>query len=624
MVAIAIAVTAILKVPVASLFSTTSTVSASAGLGMTVTATYSTLSTAGAIAAGATAAAAGAIASQAFGVATGIQNKFSWKSVGLAALTGGITAGLGQVGALNGASGFAGTMQDAARGMMANAATQGLAHATGLQGKFNWAGVAVAGAVSGTSSALTPVTGGGWQGGMANSMAGAIAGSAARSLIDGSSFGDNLIAALPDVIGSTIGTIVAGVAVSNMTRRPSQVAISAESEMWPAALGIGPSFEHRPLMLFRGADAEQESRFDWMHRGMSSISDTITTTVGAWIDYGEDIVVTAKRTLNYYYKQGQNALGVAYNVIDTLNQTIAKNIMRPRTATQTDMRYEQSLRARAIAGLPKYSSPEGYFIASDHPTTAEFSIRSRMAQYRLVDQISSISGKISPYFGEGSKFNSYISKPTGKVADFLFKITIAEGTPADTLIAKPFWGATGLIDHYVDPGMIATLESNGLGRLPGVALSSGKYLNALKTGRMAAAESAGAFRSSSAAGEIFDPAKFTRIQAALEKQGVTFVTGDEGANLARSLGGEALYWPLEPGKPGVMVFGPNPTRTQVVEELLHYGQHKALGFGSVSNRVVELEIQAQNRLLQVGPRLGWTPGELAQIERARSEWMMRQ
>lgn len=157
MVAIVIAATAILKLPVTQFFGTAVTNTATAMVGgaavSTATTGFTMISTAGAIAAGATAAAAGAIASQAFGVTTGIQNKFSWKSVGLAALTGGITAGLGAVGVLNGASGFAGTMQDAARSMMANAATQGLARATGLQGKFNWAGVA--GAVSGTSSALT-------------------------------------------------------------------------------------------------------------------------------------------------------------------------------------------------------------------------------------------------------------------------------------------------------------------------------------------------------------------------------------------------------------------------------------------------------------------------------------
>jgi hypothetical protein len=130
------------------------------------------------------------------------------------------------------------------------------------------------------------------------------------------------------------------------------------------------------------------------------------------------------------------------------------------------------------------------------------------------------------------------------------------------------------------------------------------------------------FRTASGGGELFDPAKFARIQASLEKQGVTFITGDEGARLARAVGAEALYWPLEPGKPGVMVFGPNPTRTQVVEELLHFGQHKRLGFGEVGqSRIVDLEIQAQDRLLQVGPRLGWTEAELAQIRQAREQWL---
>jgi hypothetical protein len=132
------------------------------------------------------------------------------------------------------------------------------------------------------------------------------------------------------------------------------------------------------------------------------------------------------------------------------------------------------------------------------------------------------------------------------------------------------------------------------------------------------------FRSSVAGGELFDPAKFARIQAALERQGVTFVTGDEGARLAGALGGEALYWPAEIGKPGIMVFGPNPTRTQVVEELIHYGQHKAMGFGAVGDNIVGLEIQAQDRLLQVGPRLGWSQNELSQIERAREQWLLLQ
>ncbi len=129
-----------------------------------------------------------------------------------------------------------------------------------------------------------------------------------------------------------------------------------------------------------------------------------------------------------------------------------------------------------------------------------------------------------------------------------------------------------------------------------------------------------AFRSIGGSGQAFDTAKLGRIQAALERQGASFVTGEEGGRMARALGGEAVYFPAEVGRPGIFAFGPNPTRTQVIEELMHYGQHKALGFGSVSGKIVGLEIQAQSRLLQVGPRLGWTAEEMAQIQRAQTYW----
>jgi hypothetical protein len=73
-----------------------------------------------------------------------------------------------------------------------------------------------------------------------------------------------------------------------------------------------------------------------------------------------------------------------------------------------------------------------------------------------------------------------------------------------------------------------------------------------------------------------------------------------------------------------MAFGPSPTRTQVIEELIHYGQHKAAGFGDVTGQVTSLEIQAQLKLLGVGPRLGWSAEELAQIQRALEGWRRRQ
>ena len=141
---------------------------------------------------GAAAGAAGSIASQAVGVATGIQEKFSWKGVALAGISGGVGGGV------------AGAV---ARGAIGNAATQGVALATGLQRKFDWAGVAAGGAAGG---AIGAVRLGGFGGSLLSGAAGAIAGGAARGLIDGTSFGDNVLATLPDVIGSTIGNAIAG------------------------------------------------------------------------------------------------------------------------------------------------------------------------------------------------------------------------------------------------------------------------------------------------------------------------------------------------------------------------------------------------------------------------------
>lgn len=96
--------------------------------------------------------------------------------------------------------------------------TQGIDVAVGLQKSFDWAGVAAAGVGAGVGSYV-----GGQVHGLfgettlglgaerlVSGMAGNIANAATRSLINGSDFGDNIIAALPDTIGQTIGNMIAG------------------------------------------------------------------------------------------------------------------------------------------------------------------------------------------------------------------------------------------------------------------------------------------------------------------------------------------------------------------------------------------------------------------------------
>ncbi|MBY0563044.1 MAG: LysM peptidoglycan-binding domain-containing protein [Hyphomonadaceae bacterium] len=169
-----------------------------AASGLAVVATGSI--TAGAVAGAATAAALGSIVSQGIGVATGIQDKFSWNAVALAAIAGGIGGSGSQLGV-----GGSSAMSNALRQGVANAITQGIGVATGLQRNFSWAGVAAA-AVGSYASARAPA-------GPLNivrSGASLIADAATRSLIEGSDFGDNVLAALPNVIGQTIGEAIAG------------------------------------------------------------------------------------------------------------------------------------------------------------------------------------------------------------------------------------------------------------------------------------------------------------------------------------------------------------------------------------------------------------------------------
>lgn len=159
---------------------------------------------------GAVTAAIGDAAGQVFGLAIGATNSFNWSELGMAAIGGGI-AGPPQPGL--------GLVDTVIKGVIDNAVTQGIGVATGLQKSFNWAGVAAAGVSAGVihevsgqigdahifgnetlnTAAIRGVSG----------MAGAIASAATRTLITGTDFGDNILKALPDVIGQTIGGAIA-------------------------------------------------------------------------------------------------------------------------------------------------------------------------------------------------------------------------------------------------------------------------------------------------------------------------------------------------------------------------------------------------------------------------------
>jgi hypothetical protein len=100
----------------------------------------------GAVAAAAVGGAVGSIVGQGVGIATGQQDQFSWKSVGLAALGTGVASALGGAtsGIANGLKDVAGGryLAAAANGVIRSTVTQGLGSALGLQ-SFDWKAIAV-------------------------------------------------------------------------------------------------------------------------------------------------------------------------------------------------------------------------------------------------------------------------------------------------------------------------------------------------------------------------------------------------------------------------------------------------------------------------------------------------
>jgi hypothetical protein len=151
--------------------------------------------------------AVGSIASQGAGMAMGAQDQFSWTQVGLSALGSAVTAGMGPAGA--GAAGAAGSAA------ASSVVGQGIGVATGLQERLSWkavaasaagagAGAAVGGAVNGTAlgSALGGANGFGTQ--MVRGMAGtAVAQLVASGRVDATS-------AFASTLGNAMGESIVG------------------------------------------------------------------------------------------------------------------------------------------------------------------------------------------------------------------------------------------------------------------------------------------------------------------------------------------------------------------------------------------------------------------------------
>lgn len=123
--------------------------------------------------------------------------------------------------------------------------------------------------------------------------------------------------------------------------------------------------------------------------------------------------------------------------------------------------------------------------------------------------------------------------------------------------------------------------------------------------------------------KLFDQTKLNRIVSNLQKEGVEVITGSKAIKILKAEQARAAYDPNThgAGKPGTLYFGNNPTETEVIEELLHLGQHRKTGWAEATrHQMLKWEVEAQDILLNIGQKRAWTAAELEDIQFAQDYW----
>jgi hypothetical protein len=177
---------------------------------------------------------------------------------------------------------------------------------------------------------------------------------------------------------------------------------------------------------------------------------------------------------------------------------------------------------------------------------------------------------------------------------------IQEGNPGEVLKSLAF-GALELVP------MAASVRA--VGKMEG-AIARGT--SATQTGGARFATMGGAV------GPEFNPQQLQRILRNLERRGVVIDTGADALRLLEREGAGAMYM-VDNGRRGVLILRPGARRLQVMEELVHHGQHVRAGLqlptDTAALSVVRLqrEIEAQDILLRIARNQTWTAEEIARI-----------
>ncbi|GKS77164.1 hypothetical protein AVME950_19730 [Acidovorax sp. SUPP950] len=251
---------------------------------------------------GAVGGAAGSVASQVAGNVLGVQDGFSWKSVALSAIGGGMSSGLANTELLGGTT-FGATV---ARAAVGNVMSQGIGVVTGLQDRFDWKSVAASAVGAGVGQMVGEALGGySLREGLAGPVTapafsglGDFAGSLARGTLTGLAAGTaaavmrggrvSIQQVATDAFGNALGQSVA--AASQPQPQPESIyslaGTGTQLSSWTAQAPGNSSYDD----TYRQANLE---RMELMASGGMPDGRTVAQVQEQWIDAREAVAPLA-------------------------------------------------------------------------------------------------------------------------------------------------------------------------------------------------------------------------------------------------------------------------------------------------------------------------------------------
>ena len=128
-------------------------------------------------------------------------------------------------------------------------------------------------------------------------------------------------------------------------------------------------------------------------------------------------------------------------------------------------------------------------------------------------------------------------------------------------------------------------------------------------------------------GPQFDPAQLQEMLAAHIADGGTIMEGAEAARILNYQNANGLYMAAD-GGPGTIVLFSDATRLEVTEEFMHLEQFRTRGWPTTNRAVYptlreDIEVEAQQRLLEIAKINGWTQPEIDKILENQQIWQQK-